>query len=406
MTLLAISFLAGALTVLSPCVLPLLPVVLGMSLGRNRAAPFIVILSLSLSIIIFTLLLKQSSAFIMVSPNVWMYFSGGILILFGATLLLPGIWERLPGVARLSSRSTMLASAGYKKHSVGGDVVIGAALGPVFSSCSPTFFVILASVLPTSFVSGFSYLVAYTIGLALLLLCIALLGQRFTDRLVILSNPRGIFKRTLGILFILLGVVIIAGYEKKIEVRLLEWGYVNATSFENTLLRMWGEQQLPSETAVVITAKKPYIEIVNPAGFVNTEGITLKELVGKKVILVDFMTYSCISCIRSFPYTNEWYEKYKDEGLEIVGIHTPEFAFEKNIENVRSAMEHYDIKYPIVLDNEYATWRAYDNKYWPRKYLIDIHGMIVYDHIGEGAYAETEEKIQELLRERAAFFDE
>ncbi len=147
---------------------------------------------------------------------------------------------------------------------------------------------------------------------------------------------------------------------------------------------------------------RAYAEIVNPSGFVNTDSITIGELVGKKVIVVDFMTYSCINCQRTFPYVVAWYEKYKDHGLEVVGIHTPEFAFEKDISNVRAAMERFGITYPVVLDNEYATWNAYGNRYWPRKYLIDIHGNIVYDHIGEGAYEETEQKIQELLEERGA----
>lgn len=161
----------------------------------------------------------------------------------------------------------------------------------------------------------------------------------------------------------------------------------------------------PSQTKtasdIVALGNNPYKEIVDPSGFVNTESITLGQLVGEKVILVDFLTYSCINCQRTFPYLNAWYEKYKDQGLEIVGIHTPEFAFEKDINNVREAMENFGIKYPIVLDNDYATWRAYGNRYWPRKYLIDIHGNVVYDHIGEGAYEETEEKIQELLADRA-----
>lgn len=150
----------------------------------------------------------------------------------------------------------------------------------------------------------------------------------------------------------------------------------------------------------------PYNEITNPSGFVNTAPITIGELVGKKVILIDFMTYSCINCQRTFPHLNAWYQKYKDQGLEIVGIHTPEFAFEKNIENVKEAMLKFGIVHPVVLDNDYGTWGAYGNRYWPRKYLIDIHGNIVYDHIGEGAYDITEKKIQELLKERAEVLGE
>ncbi|MCR4333698.1 MAG: redoxin family protein [Patescibacteria group bacterium] len=145
----------------------------------------------------------------------------------------------------------------------------------------------------------------------------------------------------------------------------------------------------------------PYTEIVNPSGFVNTDGVTIKELVGKKVIVVDFLTYSCINCQRTFPYMKALYATYKDQGLEIIGIHTPEFAFEKDIDNVRKAMKTFGITYPIVLDNDYATWNAYGNQYWPRKYIIDIYGNVVYDHIGEGSYEETEMKIRELLAERA-----
>lgn len=148
----------------------------------------------------------------------------------------------------------------------------------------------------------------------------------------------------------------------------------------------------------------PFVEIENPAGFVNTndQPIKIADYVGKQVILLDIMTYSCINCQRSFPYVTKWYETYKDDGLIVIGIHTPEFAFEKDKGNVEKAMKEFGITFPVVLDNDYATWNALGNKYWPRKYLIDIHGNIVYDHIGEGAYEETEEKIKELLKERAA----
>ncbi len=142
-------------------------------------------------------------------------------------------------------------------------------------------------------------------------------------------------------------------------------------------------------------------EIVSPAGYINTDKITISELIGKKVVLVDFWTYSCINCQRTTPFLNAWYEKYGNNGLEIIGIHTPEFEFEKEYENVKTAVQKFGIKYPVVLDNDYATWTAYRNRYWPRKYLIDIDGFIVFDHIGEGAYEETEKKIQEALEERA-----
>lgn len=141
-------------------------------------------------------------------------------------------------------------------------------------------------------------------------------------------------------------------------------------------------------------------EIVLPSGFINTDEIKISELVGKKVILLDFMTYSCINCQRTWPYVQAWHEKYADHGLQIIGIHTPEFAFEKEYDNVVAAMKEYGLNFPIVLDNDYATWNVYNNRFWPAKYLIDIDGFVVYTHFGEGNYEETELKIQELLAER------
>lgn len=141
-------------------------------------------------------------------------------------------------------------------------------------------------------------------------------------------------------------------------------------------------------------------ELVNPDGYINIDNITISENIGKNVILVDFWTYSCINCQRTFPYLTSWYEKYKDSGFIIIGVHTPEFEFEKDYNNVVKATQKWNINYPVIQDNGRQTWRAYKNRYWPRKYIIDIDGFIVYDHIGEGAYSKTEEKIQELLKER------
>ncbi len=147
-------------------------------------------------------------------------------------------------------------------------------------------------------------------------------------------------------------------------------------------------------------------EITTPDGFINVDKISVGEFIGKKVILVDFWTYSCINCQRTTPYLNAWYEKYKDKGFVIIGVHTPEFEFEKDYNNVKAAVEKFGIKFPVVLDNDYSTWNAYKNRYWPRKYLIDIDGFIVYDHIGEGAYEETEQKIQDALKERITVLGE
>lgn len=238
MTFLIVSFIAGVLTVLAPCVLPLLPVVIGSSLsGRSKTTPYVVVGSLAISIILFTYLLKASTAFIAVPAYVWTYLSGGIIVLFGITLIAPSLWERMPGVARLAGSSNKLVGTGYQKKTFFGDVLIGAALGPVFSTCSPTYFVILASVLPVSFALGTAYLFAYTIGLSLILLLIALFGERFSERLVGIADARGWFKKAIGILFVMLGVAIAFGYEKKLEVAILNSGYFDVTNVEQILLK-------------------------------------------------------------------------------------------------------------------------------------------------------------------------
>jgi thiol-disulfide isomerase/thioredoxin len=134
--------------------------------------------------------------------------------------------------------------------------------------------------------------------------------------------------------------------------------------------------------------------------YINTNETKLSELKGK-VVLVDFWTYSCINCIRTIPYLVEWNQKYSDKGLVIVGIHSPEFEFEKNIDNVKQAVTRFGIKYSVLLDNDHGTWNAFQNSYWPRKYLVDSEGYIRYDHIGEGGYVETENAIKNLLAERS-----
>lgn len=170
------------------------------------------------------------------------------------------------------------------------------------------------------------------------------------------------------------------------------------TQDEETLITDYIKDEKAIKLKSVMYQQAP--ELTGIAGYLNTDpDIRIKDLKGK-VVLVDFWTYTCINCIRTLPYLKSWHDKYADEGLQIIGVHTPEFKFEQKYENVKSAVEKYELKYPIVQDNSYATWRAYKNRWWPRKYLIDIDGFLRYDHIGEGAYKETEKVIQELLNER------
>src|SRR3990172_1420953 len=158
---------------------------------------------------------------------------------------------------------------------------------------------------------------------------------------------------------------------------------------------------MPTISTIDKSRFKKAPDLVGITGYINTSPEELNAAIKDKVVLYDIWTYSCINCIRTLPYINAWNVKYADKGLLIIGIHSPEFEFEKDINNVKTAVENYGIKHPVVLDNDMKTWKAFENRYWPRKYIADSEGYIRYDHIGEGGYAETEKIIQQLLEERS-----
>jgi cytochrome c-type biogenesis protein len=214
MELLALSFLAGALTTLAPCILPLLPIIVGGSLGPEKhwRKPFVVTASLALSVIFFTLILRASTMFLGVPTFVWQSLSGVVIIFLGVTLLAPSLWERLGAT--------------------------GAALGPVFSSCSPTYAFIVASVIPASFSAGLAYLSAYALGLSAVLLLVALLGQQLVSKLQWASNPKGWFKRALGVMFIVVGVFVATGLDHQLQAYFIEQGWYDPfAKFEQSLLK-------------------------------------------------------------------------------------------------------------------------------------------------------------------------
>jgi len=226
-----VSLLAGVLTVAAPCVLPLLPVIVGGSIvadgdaRRARWRPFVIAASLAVSVIVFTLLLKATTALLAIPPQVWQVISGVIVILLGVNLLFPALWERLSTRLGLGDRSNRALDASVQRQSVGGDILTGAALGPVFSSCSPTYALIVAAVLPVSFAEGLLYVTLYAIGLALPLLLIALAGRSAARRLGWLADPRGWFRRSMGVLFIIVGVIVIVGADKALQTLILDLGW-------------------------------------------------------------------------------------------------------------------------------------------------------------------------------------
>jgi cytochrome c biogenesis protein CcdA/thiol-disulfide isomerase/thioredoxin len=412
MILLVISFLAGILTILAPCVLPLLPIIVGGSVSgdiKEKSRPYIIAGSLAAAIVVFTLILKVSTVLVNVSPDVLTDISGGLIILLGAVAVVPELWERIVIAFNWQAASQRFLGRGEQnKGKYIGPVLIGIALGPVFASCSPTYAFILASVLPHSLVSGLVYLIAYSLGLVLALLVVSLAGRKYIRRFPWAVDTHSLFRRLIGVLFIFIGIAIISGQEVKIET----WT-ANHLPFDETRL----EQVLLSKqhhSSVVQSTSKPSSEdsisspvfnvqptvapeFVGLTNWINSPPLTIAGLQGK-VVLVDFWTYSCINCIRSIPYVEKWYQTYKNDGLVVVGISTPEFAFEHNPNNVRAAVKRDGITYPVALDNSYDTWDAYDNDSWPADYLIDRGGYIRYVSLGEGDYATTEQAIQALLK--------
>lgn len=240
MFLLILSFLAGVLTVLTPCVLPLLPIIIGGSMvgGKNVRKIVTILTALSVSIIIFTILLKASTALINIPSVFWKTISGSIVIFLGVTYLYPKIWEnRL--LAHLSIFFNKIIGRGAIQGDSRGDILVGVALGPVFTTCSPTYVLILATVLPASFTLGLIYLIAYVLGLAIILFLVGYIGQSVSDRLGNLSDSKGVFKKCMGVVFILVGLSILTGVDKKIETLIVGLGVYDVTQIEQGVLRVY-----------------------------------------------------------------------------------------------------------------------------------------------------------------------
>lgn len=242
MFLLLASFLAGMLTSLAPCILPLLPVIVGSSVlpgtdsKQDRKKPFVIAISLGLSVIVFTLLLKASTALIGVDPRFWLYLSGGIVVLLGVSLLFPTMWVQISAKLGFEHNSNKVLASASKHKGFTGQIMTGIALGPVFSSCSPVYALVLATVLPVNIALGMVYIVAYAAGLTLALLVIALAGRKITTKLGWAADPSGWFRRVLAIILILVGLAIIGGYDKQFQAWTIENLPFDTTQLELKLL--------------------------------------------------------------------------------------------------------------------------------------------------------------------------
>jgi thiol-disulfide isomerase/thioredoxin len=311
------------------------------------------------------------------------------------------------GVGRLSSLFGNRATD--QRSGFWGGLITGLSLGIVWSPCAGPILASIAALAATQMVSSGIVLVtlAYMAGTGIPLFIFASVGQNLLTKTHSLSPYLGKIRQIFGVVIIVTAIGIWTNYDKIIQAKLLE----SVPAYSNFLFRLEQNKRVREQLDVLrgkrtrVEETKSFLPDLGPAPdfiginqWLNSEPLTLSSLRGK-VILVDFWTYTCINCIRTLPYVTGWYEKYKDQGLVVVGVHTPEFEFEKKTENVEKAIKMFSINYPVAQDNDYMTWNNYDNLYWPAKYLIDKDGRVRFRHFGEGEYETMEKAIQALLAE-------
>ncbi|MBP9686814.1 MAG: cytochrome c biogenesis protein DipZ [Candidatus Doudnabacteria bacterium] len=393
---LLLALIAGILTIAAPCILLPLPILLGASVGQtHRLRPLFITLGFVTTFSILGISLNVLVQRAGVDPNTLRTIAVVVLTLFAGSMIWPKPFELL--TAHLSGLITSASQAGQRAGSGNfGGFVMGVIIGIVWAPCAGP---ILGSILTliaqeSNTVRAFGLLLAYAVGAGIPMLLIAYGGQALTQKVRFLAQYSSRLQQVFGIVLLLVAASIYFQYDTKIQALLVRTFPVIGTNLE-TKIKDSLEQQSPTPTPSGATLSAP--NFTGIATWLNTEKpVSIADLKGK-VVLVDFWTYSCINCVRTLPYITQWYDTYKDKGLVVIGVHTPEFAFEKNTDNVRRALAQHGITYPVALDNSYGTWQAYQNQYWPAKYLVDQSGNIVYTHFGEGAYTETENKIRGLL---------
>ncbi|AFL54567.1 cytochrome c biogenesis protein DipZ [Sinorhizobium fredii] len=413
MILFTIAYLAGVLTIVSPCILPVLPFVFSRA-GQPFARSILpMLIGKVVTFAGVATLASVGGDWAMQANEAGRYAAIAVLAVFGVILLSPraaAVVTR-PAVAlgaRLSQRAT------GQKASIGASLLLGVATGLLWAPCAGP---VLGLVLTGAALHGANMgttllLTAYAAGAATSLALAVLAGRRVFAAMKRSLGLGERFRQGLGIA-VLAGVIAIAlDLDTGVLARL---SFAGTTSIEQSLLdRLRGK---PSEAA----ANHPAAPAVNgqqrayrsnlpvegtfpsldgAVEWLNSEPLSVEQLRGK-VVLVDFWTYSCINCIRTIPYVRAWAEKYRDQGLVVIGVHAPEFAFERRFDNVKRAVRDFEIGYPVAIDNEFAIWRAFGNSYWPAHYFIDAAGRIRHHHFGEGDYEQSERVIQELLAEAA-----
>lgn len=415
MTLLIIAYLGGVLTIFSPCILPVLPFVFVRAGQPFLRSSLPMLLGMALTFALVASLATVGGSWVINANSYGRYAALLLLALFGIGLISPRFAQfGSQFIVRFGNRLTNSASSGKASSTAGSSFLLGIATGLLWAPCAGP---VLGIILTGAALNGASFqtallLLAFAVGAATSLgLALSVSGKIFTSMKQHLGISEGI-RKAIGI-GVLCGVAAIGlGLDTGLLARV---SYASTASLEQSVLdRFNGPQKTTApidDTQVSSTTHdgtRPYHSNLPDEGtappldgaveWLNSAPLTMEQLRGK-VILIDFWTYSCINCIRTIPYVRAWAEKYKDQGLVVIGVHTPEFAFEKKIDNIKKAISSFKINYPVTVDNDYKIWRAYSNNYWPAHYLIDGNGQIRYHHFGEGNYRKTEQAIQDLLHE-------
>lgn len=417
MLIFILAYLGGALTILSPCILPVLPFVFARSGQPFIKSSLPLLLGMAVMFALVATLAAVGGGWA-VQANYYGRLAALLLLgLFALTLIFPALSDRLsrPLVA-LGNRIAQSADRATSNHhnsanqpqsayaTIIPSFLLGIATGLLWAPCAGP---ILGLVLTGAALDGANshtslLLLAYALGAASSLAAALLIGGKvFTA----MKRSLGIgewVRRLLGVA-VLLGVIAIAfGLDTGILTKL---SLTQTAKIEQSLLdkvQPQSSEQTSQQTTASGTSVLPIEGMMPPLDgavqWINSPPLSAADLRGK-VVLVDFWTYSCINCLRSLPYVNAWAEKYKDQGLVVIGVHAPEFAFEKDINNVAKAVKDLNIGYPVAIDNNYAIWRGFNNRYWPAHYFIDAKGRIRGHHFGEGNYDESEKMIQQLLAE-------
>ncbi len=392
--LLGIAFVAGIVTAVSPCVLPVLPVVLAGGATGGPRRPFAIVAGLVTSFTVFTLTATALLSALGLPDDLLRNLAIAVVAVVGLSL----VWPRLGDVLG----RPFYALARRRPSDTGGGFVLGLSLGLLFTPCAGPVIAAVVTVAATQSLTLEAFLItlAYGLGAGLVLLGVAIAARRGMNLRSVRAHAPAV-RRGLGVAILGVVVLMILGVDKDLQTRVPEYTRAlqrleESASARGELDELVGSDGIAQEEVLADYGPAPEFEGIQ--AWINSQPLTMASLRGKVVVL-DFWTYSCINCLRTLPHVKAWYDAYRKDGLVVVGVHTPEFAFEREPDNVERAVRDHAIDYPVALDPDFGTWQAWDNQYWPAKYFVDRQGRIRYAHFGEGDYEESEEIIRELLAE-------